>query len=68
MGLVIDGADYGVEFDIEVRRESVILFPTGLGDGQFSCVEESSGWSVEVDKAYLKKLVELFGANLDLLD
>ena len=66
--LVIDGADHGVEFDIEVRRDSIILLPTrSYGVHQFHCTHSDTyGWYVEVDKKYLKDLVKMLAENPDL--
>ena len=71
MGLCVNAEDNPQGVGIEVRRESIILGPTaksGKGD-MFSCDHSDYyGWYVEVDKVYLKKLVEFFAANPKYLE
>jgi len=65
MGLVIDEDENHLGFSLEVRRESIIL-GGDVKEGNhstdpFSCDHSDRyGWYVEVDKSYLKRLVDFF--------
>jgi len=73
MGLCIDPEDNPQGVGVEVRRESVVLGPTGIGnEDKFWCNHNdwygSSTEYVEIDKSYLKKLVDFFNAHPEHLE
>ncbi len=65
MGLCINEDENQQGIGVEIRRESIVLGPTGAGDKDaFFCNHSDyHGWCVEVDKVYLKKLIEFFNEN-----
>lgn len=65
MGLCIEADENQQGVGVEIRRESIILGPTGIGDkDMFSCNHSDHyGWYVEVDKTYLKKLIDFFNEH-----
>jgi len=64
MGLCIEPDENGQGISVEIRRESVRLGidTSGLDDADVFCCDHSDyhGWSVEVDKAYLRKVISFF--------
>ena len=72
MGLCIESNENEQGISVEIRRDSVCLGidTHGRDDVDVFCCDHSKhhGWTVEVDKAYLKRVIEFFTENQKYLE
>ena len=70
MGLCIEADENKQGVGVEIRRESIVLGPAKVDDEDVFWCNHSDhyGWYVEVDKVYLKKLVDFFNEHSEHLE